>query len=56
MLKGTSKIYKHPKAGTLYLTIPAAIARDSQFPFRAGDIMKVVSEPSKRRIIISKKV
>lgn len=54
MLEGTSKLYKHPKARTLYLTIPATIAGDSQFPFKPGDKMKVVYEIAKHRIIISK--
>lgn len=40
-LKGTSKIYKHPKADTLYITIPAKIAKDSQFPFKNGEIISV---------------
>lgn len=37
MLEGTSKLYKNPKARTLYLTIPASIARDSTFHMKAGD-------------------
>jgi len=37
MLSGKSKIYKHPKADTLYLTIPSKMAMDSKFPFKAGD-------------------
>ena len=37
MLSGRSKIYKHPKADTLYLTIPSKMAMDSKFPFKAGD-------------------
>ena len=37
MLSGKSKIYKHLKADTLYLTIPSKMAMDSKFPFKAGD-------------------
>jgi hypothetical protein len=41
MLQGTTKLYKHPKAHTLYLTIPARIVQDSTFPFKAGDMVSV---------------
>jgi len=41
MLEGKSKLYAHKKAKTLYLTIPATIARDSQFPLKAGDLVTV---------------
>ena len=50
MLEDKSKLYKHPKARTLYVTIPATVACDSQFPFKAG--MKVnVSYNSKLKQI-----
>jgi len=41
-LEGVSRLYKHPKAHTLYLTIPAAITRDSQFGLKAGDRVSLV--------------
>lgn len=41
MLEGTSKLYKHPKARTLYLTIPASIVKDSTFHMKAGDIVTI---------------
>ncbi len=37
ILSGNSTLYKHPKAQTLYLTIPARMAQDSQFDMKAGD-------------------
>lgn len=41
MKKGRSKLYKHPKAATLYLTIPADVVKDSTFPFKKGDVVIV---------------
>ena len=51
--KGVSKIYKHPNADTLYITIPAKVATDSTFPFKPGD--KVQIEIVSRVCIIRKK-
>lgn len=39
---GKSKIYKHPNAATLYLTIPADVVKDSTFPFKEGDVVSVM--------------
>lgn len=36
-LVGKSKVYKHAKAATLYLSVPSSMAVDSAFPFKAGD-------------------
>ncbi|MCJ7635007.1 hypothetical protein MUP77_21780 [Candidatus Bathyarchaeota archaeon] len=41
MKDGTSKLYKHPKASTLYLTIPSDVVKDSTFPFKQGDIVNI---------------
>jgi hypothetical protein len=41
MKSGTTKLYKHPKASTLYLTIPSDVVKDSTFPFKAGDTVDV---------------
>lgn len=41
MLNGKTKVYKHPKAATLYLTIPSDVVKDSTFPFREGDMVEV---------------
>ncbi len=43
-LTGESTLYQHKKAKTMYLTIPASIASDSQFELRAGDIVKIILE------------
>jgi len=52
-LSGTSRLYKHQKARTLYLTIPSSIACDSQFGLKNGD--SVVIENKKEYLIIRKK-
>jgi len=39
-LKGQSKIFKHGKAHTLYVSIPSAIVKDSAFTIKEGDIVK----------------
>ncbi len=41
MQEGESKLSKHPKASTIYLTIPADVVKDSTFPFKAGDKVSV---------------
>ncbi|MBS3051959.1 MAG: hypothetical protein J4428_01130 [Candidatus Aenigmarchaeota archaeon] len=46
-LEGSSKIFKHTKAKTYYITIPASLADDSSFPFKAGDKVKIKIKDSK---------
>lgn len=43
-LMGNSKVYKHPKANTLYISIPANMASDSAFPFKEGDTINLSVE------------
>jgi hypothetical protein len=45
VLYGKSTIFKHGKATTLYLAIPAHMAVDSQFTFKAGDKVSVTFLP-----------
>ena len=53
VLKAKSKLYKHPKGNTMYLTFPSDITTDSQFPFnREG--AKVTVTILKDQIIITK--
>lgn len=40
-LTGKSKIYKHGKAATLYLSIPSSMAVDSAFTWKAGDVVHI---------------
>lgn len=51
-LDGKSKVYKHAKAATLYLSIPSQMADDSQFPFKAGD--RVALHCDGKKVIIVK--
>ena len=53
MNRGTAKIFKHPKANTFYLDVPAKVASDSQFIFKHKDRI-VVSIDSLSRLIIER--
>lgn len=55
VLVGETKIYKHPKAETLYLTIPSKVVQDSTFIFKKGDRVKIRYDPEKKAIIIEPK-
>ncbi len=37
-----------------YIHIPAKIGSDSQFPFKEGDKLKMVVEPGKKRIVMTR--
>ncbi|GBC69138.1 hypothetical protein HRbin01_00831 [archaeon HR01] len=37
-----------------YIHIPSKVGSDSQFIFREGDAFKMVVEPSKKRLVLSK--
>ena len=52
VLVGESKIYKHPNAETLYLTIPSKVVQDSTFVFKKGDKVSIRYDPEKKAIII----
>ena len=53
---GKSKIYKHPRAATLYLAIPSDVVKDSTFPFKEGDIVNVwiSSDHANKALLISR--
>lgn len=55
VLVGEAKIYKHPKADTLYLAIPSHVVQDSTFIFKKGDQVKIRYDPDKKVIIIEQK-
>jgi len=52
VLIGEAKIYKHPRADTLYLTIPSKVVQDSTFIFKKGDRVRIEYDPKKKAIII----
>lgn len=52
VLVGEAKIYKHPKAETLYLAIPSKVVQDSTFIFKKGDQVKITYDPERKVIIV----
>jgi len=54
-LEGEGLVTKSKTAATHYITIPSSIAKDSQFPFKPGEKVKVKVFPDEGKIIITKK-
>ena len=52
VLMGEAKIYKHPKADTLYVTIPSKVVQDSTFIIKKGDRVKIRWDPEKKALIV----
>lgn len=52
VLTGETKLYKHPKADTLYLAIPSRLVQDSTFVFKKGERVSIRYNPKKKTIII----
>jgi hypothetical protein len=55
VLKEKSRIIQSVKSYTQYVTIPSAIVRDSQYPFKKNDIIEIEVDPSKKIMIIRKR-
>ena len=55
VLKSRTKITGSKTSYTQYVSIPSAIVRDSQYPFKEGEEVEIHVEPS-GRIVIEKKV
>ena len=53
VLEVVTKIIQSPNAYTQYIVIPAAMVRDSQYPFRAGEKIRIRIDPVKRALIIT---
>lgn len=53
MLKAKSKVNQNKNAKTQYITIPATIASDSQYPFTAGQEIQIEINPNESTIIIT---
>jgi hypothetical protein len=49
---GEAKVYKHPKADTLYVTIPSKMVQDSTFIIKKGDRVKIRWDPEKKTLIV----
>jgi c-di-GMP-binding flagellar brake protein YcgR len=52
VLKAKSKIFQNRDAKTQYITIPASIASDSQYPFTAGQEIEIIVNPDNSKIEI----
>lgn len=52
VLIGETKLYKHPKADTLYLAIPSKVVQDSTFIFKKGERVRIRYDPKKKVIIV----
>ncbi len=55
ILVGEAKVYKHGRAKTLYLSIPAKVAQDSAFTIKGGDVVEVRFDKEQNAIIIQSK-
>ena len=55
VLMGEAKVYKHPKADTLYVTIPSKVVQDSTFIIKKGDRVKIRWDPEKKALIVEPK-
>lgn len=54
MKSGTSKLYKHPNADTLYMTIPASVVQDSTFPFKEDDEVFIEISDNPHGLVVTK--
>jgi hypothetical protein len=55
MLSGESAIVGNKRANTLYLTIPANIAKDSAFELKEGDSVSLQYDPKRKELVVKKK-
>jgi len=51
-LKLETRILKNPQAETQYITIPARITQDSQYPFKPNDLVELEIDPQEKRLIV----
>jgi hypothetical protein len=55
LLTGQSKVFKHGKAKTLYLSIPSKMAEDSAFTIKEGDIVEIEFDKKLGAVVIRPK-
>ena len=55
MLSGESAIVGNKRANTLYITIPANIAKDSAFGLKEGDTVSMEYLPKTKELVVRKK-
>jgi hypothetical protein len=53
--EGKGNVIALNKGRTRYVSIPAIVASDSQFPFEVGDEVKVSIDAEKKRLLVEKK-
>lgn len=53
VLEEETKIVQSRNAYTQYLVIPAAMVRDSQYPFRADERVRITIDPYRKMMIIT---
>ena len=53
VLEEETRLVKSPNAYTQYLIIPAAMVRDSQYPFKNGGKVKIKVDPEKKLLFIT---
>jgi len=55
VLEARSKVHVHTKSrSSQIIYIPADIAKDSAYPFRAGDEVVIRIDPEKKVLVVSK--
>ena len=52
VLEKETKIVQSRNAHTQYVVIPAAMVRDSQYPFKANEGVRITVDPYRRMMII----
>lgn len=52
VLEEETKIVQSRNAYTQYIVIPAAMVRDSQYPFRSGERVRLIVDPYRRMMIV----
>ena len=55
MLKGKTKIIQSQHARTQYITIPAVMVADSQYPFNGSEEVEITIDAKNKRILITAK-
>lgn len=52
VLEEETKIAQSRNAHTQYIVIPAAVVRDSQYPFKEGGRAKIIVDPYRKIMIV----
>jgi hypothetical protein len=52
VLEKETKIFQSKNARTQYIIVPADVAGDSQYPFKAGERVRITIDPYHRLLII----